>query len=269
MAIEDVSDRSLAQLVSLEGRVAVVTGGAVGIGRAVADRLAEAGASVVIGDLDEATAMAAATELAGPGRTLIGAGLDVADAASIVALADRAVAELGRLDIWVNNAGIYPMCPILELDDVGWDRVLDVNLRGTFVGAREAARRMAAHGGGVIVNLDSTAGFRAGGAGAGAYVASKHAVRGLTKSLAVELGPLGVRVLAVAPTLVETPGIQALATSGGAAVGDMLGQLAARLPLGRTGVPDDVARVVLFCASDLSMFMTGSTLLVDAGDLAL
>jgi NAD(P)-dependent dehydrogenase (short-subunit alcohol dehydrogenase family) len=157
------------------------------------------------------------------------------------------------------------------MTDQDWDKVLDVNLRGTFIGAREAGRRMAEAGhGGVIINLASTAGYRAAGPGIAHYVASKHGVRGLTKSLAVELGPHGIRVLALAPTLIETPGIEeGRAAFQAAGLGDMLEQMAQREPLGRVGVPDDIARVALFCASDLAMLMTGSTLLVDAGDVAL
>src|SRR5262249_19863899 len=149
------------------------------------------------------------------------------------------------------------------------DRVLDINLRGTFIGAREAARRMTRAGrGGVILNLASTAGFKAGGPAVAHYVSSKHAVIGLTKSLAVELGPHGIRVLAIAPTLIETPGIEAGEEAfRHAGLGDLLDSYAQRLPLGRVGVSDDVARVALFCASDLSLFMTGSTVLVDGGDI--
>ena len=270
MAIGDVSDRSLSDLVSLDGRVAVVTGGAVGIGFASARRLAEAGASVLIGDLSD-TAAPAASLAASTGSTVLGTHLDVSDAASIVACAELAADRLGGLDVWVNNAGIYPSTPLLDLTDEAWDAVLAVNLRGSFIGAREAARQMVAAGrGGVIVNIASTAGYKAGGPGVAHYVSSKHAVRGLTKSLAVELGPLGIRALAVAPTLIETPGIEAgrdaFRESG---MGDILDSYGQRLPLGRVGVADDVARVVLFAASDLALFMTGSTLLVDAGDVAL
>ena len=148
-----------AELISLEGRVAVVTGGAKGIGLAIAKRLGDAGAAVVIGDLDEAEAVAAAEALATDGRKVVGAALDVADEASIVALADRAVAEFGTIDVWVNNAGIYPVAPAVDMPIEQWDLVIDVNLRGTFLGGREAARRMIADGhGGVIVNIASTAG---------------------------------------------------------------------------------------------------------------
>ncbi len=271
MPIADVSDHTIADLISLSGRVAVVTGGAVGIGRGIAERLAEAGADVLVGDLDLAGAeKLAAALIERYGHRSVGVGLDVSNAASVAACADRAVAEFGHIDVWVNNAGIYPSKPLLEMTDELWDRVLDVNLRGTFVGAREAARRMIDAGRpGVIVNIASTAGFRGFGGGVAHYVSSKHGVVGLTKALAAELGVHGIRVLGVAPTLIETPGIEAnRAAFQAAGMGDMLEQLAAREPLGRAGVPDDVARVVLFCASDLATLMTGSTLLVDAGDLA-
>jgi NAD(P)-dependent dehydrogenase (short-subunit alcohol dehydrogenase family) len=272
VAVPDLSNRSLTELLSLDGRVAVVTGAAKGIGRATAARLAEAGAHVLLADLDEDEARAVADELAAhaAGKCL-GVALDVADAASITAIADRAMADFGALDIWVNNAGIYPPTPLLLASVEDWDRVLDINLRGAFWGSREAAARMIEGGrGGVIVNVASTAGFRAGGAGLSAYVSSKHGLVGLTKVLAVELGPHGIRALGVAPTLIETPGIEGLkAVAGDEGFDALLADLSARLPLGRPGVADDVARVILFCASDLSLFMTGSTLLVDAGDIAL
>ena len=269
MPIPDPSDRSLVELLSLTGKVAVVTGGAVGIGLAIARRLAEAGASVLVADLHD-TDDAVASIVRDTGARVHGMHLDVADPESIVACANLASDDLGGLDIWVNNAGIYPSAPLLELTDDQWDRVLDVNLRGSFIGAREAAARMVAAGrGGVIINIASTAGFQAAGPGVAHYVASKHALLGLTKSLAVELGPHNIRALAVAPTLIETPGIEAgRAAFRAAGLGDMLDTYADRLPLGRVGVADDVARVVAFAASDMAAFMTGSTLLVDGGDIA-
>lgn len=270
MAIADVSGGSITELISLEGRTAVITGGAVGIGFAVAARFVEAGADVLIGDLDKHGADAAAERLSSADRKVVGGELDAHDEASIIQLADRAVRELGGIDIWVNNAGIYPSVALLDMTAVEWDAVLDLNLKGSFLGAREAAKRMIAAGhGGVIVNVASTAGYRAAGPGIAHYVSSKFGVRGLTKALAVELGAHGIRVLAVAPTLIETPGIEAgRAAFRAAGLGDVIDQIAAREPLGRAGVPDDVARVVLFCASDLSTLMTGSTLAVDAGELA-
>jgi NAD(P)-dependent dehydrogenase (short-subunit alcohol dehydrogenase family) len=221
----------------------------------------------VIGDLDEKDALVAAEALSARGFAVIGASLDVADEASIVAFADQAVAEYGTVDIWVNNAGIYPMSSAVDMPIEQWDLVVDVNLRGTFLGGRESARRMIADGhGGVIVNIASTAGYR--GLGPAHYVSSKHAVRGLTKTLAVELGPHGIRVLAVAPGVIDTPGLEASGKAFDVAQDELLAAMTRTDPLGRPGVGDDIARVVLFCASDLSMLMTGSTIPVEGGALA-
>ena len=274
MPIKDVSGQSLQQLVSLEGRVAVVTGAGRGIGLAIVRRLTEAGADVLIGDLDVASAQSGAARLSKEfGRRVVGASLNVAEEASIIALADRAVAEFGKLDIWVNNAGIFPGSPTVDQTVEIWDRVQDINLRGAFVGAREAGRRMIAQTpkGGVIVNIASVSGY-SGRPGLAAYVASKHGVVGLTKSLGVEWGPHEIRVLGIAPTGVSTPGVQERKTEATGAELERILELEKKvgeaLPLRRLGVPDDIARVALFCASDLSMLMTGSTVLVDAGALA-
>jgi NAD(P)-dependent dehydrogenase (short-subunit alcohol dehydrogenase family) len=265
VSVPDVSSKTLGELTSLHGRRAVVTGAGRGLGAAIVRRLAEAGADVVAGDIDEDAAGDVAEKCDGHLGRVLPVRLDVGDSASLHAAADIAIAELGGLDIWVNNAGIFPTTgPAVDADDEFVDRMLRVNVRGTYAGAREAARRMA--GGGVIVNLTSTAGFKAS-VGISAYVASKHAVVGVTKALALEFGPLGIRVLAVAPTIIDTPGVRVqMAPLAGAGL-DVEAHVAAN-PLGRMGVPDDVARVVLFCCTDMAMFMTGSTLAVDAGSLA-
>jgi NAD(P)-dependent dehydrogenase (short-subunit alcohol dehydrogenase family) len=275
MSIAEVSGKTLDELVSLKGRRAVVTGGGRGLGKAIALRLAEAGADVLIGDIDEDLAHQAAADVAQRyGVRAVGAAMDVADSASVAAAADRAVGELGGVEVWINNAGIFPSIPLLEMSDADWDKVFDVNARGVFIGAREAARRMSGAGtGGVIVNIVSTAGFRASAPGLAAYVGSKHAARGLTRELAVELAPLGIRVLGVAPSYVPTEGNLLMLRQALAAAGMPEGQepptaLMGTGPVGRPGVPDDIARVVLFCASDLAAFMTGSTLLADGGDTA-
>lgn len=267
MAIADVSGQSIADLISLKGRVAVVTGGAQGLGRAIVDRLAEAGASVLILDVKAQQAEAAARESAEKtGAKVIAAAVDVTDTAAVVAAANQAVAELGGLDIWVNNAGLYPNVPLLDVADADWDQVMAVNLRGVFVGSREAARAMIAAGhGGVIINVVSTAGFKGVAPGVTSYVTSKHGVRGMVKQMALELAPHDIRVLGVAPTFCTTEGN----TAALAQLPDQVREeIAATLTslLGRVGVPDDIARAVLFCASDMSMFMTGSTLLIDAGE---
>jgi NAD(P)-dependent dehydrogenase (short-subunit alcohol dehydrogenase family) len=261
-AVPDHTATPYAELCLLAGRGAVVTGGGRGIGAATVRRLAEAGATVIAADLDAATAqeVAAAT----PG-TVVAATVDITDSGSLDALAERCVAEAGHLDIWVNNAGIYPTTgPAIEATDDFVDRMLAVNVRGTFAGARAAARQM--DRGGVIVNVASTAGFRAG-PGISAYVASKHAVVGLTKNLAIEFGPLGIRVVGVAPGVIDTPGVQeqlAPLREAGLDVGARMN----RSLLGRGGQPDDVARVITMLATDLAAWVTGSVVPVEAGALA-
>ncbi len=280
MPIDDVSHRTLAELISLTDRTAVVTGGARGIGRAIAARFAEAGAAVVIADVDADGAATAADEIVATGGIAIALMCDVTDPESINSLIDQCTADGGRIDIWVNNAGIFPSTPFLELSIEEWERVLRVNLHGAFFGARAAARQMVAQGhGGVIVNLASTSALRGGPPGMSHYSSAKHGLVGLTKSLAIELGPHRIRVLAVAPTRVLTEGIAELYKNRGTAddleqvassrVGGPTGMLPDAIPLGRTAFADDVARVVLFCSSDLAMLMTGSVLPVDAGILAI
>ena len=266
MPIADHSHRPLNDLISLAGRRAVVTGAGKGLGAAIVRRLVEAGADVVAGDIDlEAVESVAGEFGATSSGRVLPCRLDVADSASLAAAGDRAVAELGGLEIWVNNAAIFPATgPAIDATDEFIDRMLLVNVRGTYAGAREAARRMS--NGGVIVNIVSTTGFKAA-LGISAYVTSKHAVVGATKALALEFASLDVRVLGVAPTIIDTPGVRDQMAPLEAAGVDIASRAAAN-PLGRAGVPDDVARVVLFCCSDLSAFMTGSTLAVDAGTLA-
>lgn len=263
--IRDHTDVPISSLVSLSGRRAVVTGGARGIGASIVHRLAETGASVVVADLDEAGACRVASAAQERfGGEHVGLGMDLADTASIEAVAEHA-ARAGGLDIWVNNAGIFPTTgSALEVTDEFIDRMLTINVRGSFAAAREAAKRMEA--GGVIVAVASTAAF-GGSVGISAYSVSKHAVLGVVRNLALELAPRDIRVLGVAPTVIDTPGVQeqlAPLRAAGLDVSEHIGSTA----LGRGGVPDDVARVVLFCASDMAAFMTGSTLLVDAGALA-
>ena len=262
----DHSARPLADLIRLDGRVAVVTGAARGLGAQIVHRLAEAGADVLAGDIDVSGAEGIAGEASSRwGRRVLGRHLDVADPESIAAAADEAVAVLGRLDVWVNNAGISSATgPAVDVEPEFIDRMFAVNARGTYLGAREAAKRMP--DGGVVINILSTTGFRAS-AGISAYVASKHAAVGITKALGLELAPMGVRVLGIAPTVIDTPGVRAEMAPLLEAGVDVAKRAAAN-PLGRIGVPDDIARVVVFAASDMAAYMTASTIAVDAGRLA-
>jgi NAD(P)-dependent dehydrogenase (short-subunit alcohol dehydrogenase family) len=268
MPIADVTDASLAQLVSLKGRRAVVTGGAQGLGKAIARRLAEAGASVAIGDIQDELAQSTAAALAARyGGKVVAMHTDVADTKAVAALATFANAELGGIDIWVNNAGITGFGPLLDMTDEAWDRVQQVNLRGLFAGSREAAKRMIDDGrGGVIINIASLAGLGGISPGLAPYVASKHGVVGATKQMAIELAPHGIRVMAIAPGVVVTETNMPKGADGVDPLATIPGLTTTRL--GRIGVPDDIGRAALFCASDLSLFMTGSTLVLDAGETA-
>ena len=264
--VADLTDLDVRQLLSLSGRAAVVTGGARGIGAAVGRRLAQAGANVVLADLDgDAAAATAAAITADTGIRTLGARADVTDSASLGAAADLAVAEFGSLDLWVNNAGIFPTTgPAIDAADDFIDAMLRVNVRGTYAGAREAARRMT--GGGAIVNLASTAGF-VPAVGISAYVASKHAVVGVTKNLALEFATMNIRVNAVAPGVILTPGVHDQLAPLAAAGLDVAARLSKNLLADRAGVPDDVARVVLFLCSPLAAWVTGVVVPVDAGAL--
>lgn len=267
MAIPDVSGRSLSDLYSLHGRSAVVTGAAWGLGKATARRLAEAGASVLIADIDGEAATACAEELDAQCESRITAvQMDAGDASAIKATVELAVCEFGQIDIWVNNAGIPSFVPLLDLEDTDFDQVIAINLRGAFIGAREAARSMIDAGRpGVIVNVASLAGVMGISAGQAAYCASKHGVVGLTRQMSIELAPHGIRVLGVAPGFSVTEKTMFLAELDEEALSQIPIPGIGGSRLGRVGVADDIARAILFCASDMALFMTGSTLLLDGG----
>lgn len=251
-------------LIALDGKVALVTGAGRGIGRAIALRLAEAGAAVAVVDLDGGLALAVTEEIRVAGGTAEPVPADVSDEPAVTAAVRTCVDTLGGLDVLVNNAGIFPARAMLEMAAAEFDRVLAVNLRGVFLCTREAARAMVGHGaGGVIVNVTSIDALHPAMVGLAHYDASKHGMWGFTKNVALELATHGIRVNAVAPGGVLTEGVREM----GAGSDDVLKAFTARIPMHRMGEPDEIARAVLFLASDLSSYMTGAQVVVDGGAL--
>jgi NAD(P)-dependent dehydrogenase (short-subunit alcohol dehydrogenase family) len=250
----------------LSGKVALITGGASGIGRATALLFAREGATVAIADLNAQAGKAAATEITQSGGRAIFEPADVTEAEDCRRLADRAIREFGRIDILFNNAGIIRRATVLDLSEEDWDRVMTVNVKSIYLLSREVIPHMQKQGGGSIINAASGWGL-AGGAKAAVYCASKGAVVLLTKAMAIDHGPQKIRVNCICPGDTDTSMLRAEAQQLGEADDRFLAE-AAKRPLGRVGSPDEIAQAVLYLASDASSFVTGTALVVDGGGLA-
>ncbi len=262
---------TIAEMFGLTGKVAVVTGGSMGIGRAIALRLAEAGAHVALVDIDADAAERTRCEIQDAG----GVAMCVFADASVAADAEKAiravVAELGDVHILVNNAGVYPISAALDLTEEVWDRTLDTNLKGAMFFSQAAARNMIEAGhGGKIINMASIEALHPGN-GLAHYGASKAGVVMLTKALGKEFAPYGIQVNAIAPGIIAgTPGAIAnspLAKMDPCEAEQHLKDFAARIPARRTGEADDIAKVALVLAGSASDYMVGSVVTVDGGVL--
>lgn len=247
----------------LEGRVAIVTGGASGIGQGIAQFLTEKGATVAICDVDRIRGEETARKLSPRGRFIP---CDVTSAADCRRAVELLIADHGKIDILVNCAGVIVRKDVVELSEEEWDRVIDVNLKGTFLMSKHVIPHMARAGGGCIVNVGSGWGLK-GGPKAAAYCAAKGGVVNLTRAMAIDHGPQGIRVNCVCPGDVETPMLLSEAKQLGVDVNEFLKECADR-PLARLGTPLDVAKAVYFFVSDLSPWVTGAVLVVDGGGLA-
>jgi 2-deoxy-D-gluconate 3-dehydrogenase len=260
--------KQLQELLNLQAKAAIVTGGAKGIGRGIAYRLAEAGAKVLVADLDGATARLTAQELNDKGWTAASVKVDVSSEADVQKMIAACQEKFGSVDILVNNAGIYPPAPVAQMTADEFERVMHVNLRSVFLTTKYVAEVMKPQGGGKIINITSIDALHPSMVGLAHYDASKHGVWGFTKNSALELAAHNILVNAIAPGGIATPGVAGM--SAGASAEQMTAAsvaFMAKIPLHRMGEPDEIGTVALFLASDMSAYMTGSQIVVDGGAL--
>jgi len=245
-----------------EGRVAVVTGAARGIGFGTATRFAQEGASVAVIDLDESAATEAAGNLPGE-ATHAGIACDVSDTASVEAAVARVVEELGGIHILVNNAGITRDNLLFKMTDEDWDMVMNVHLRGAFLMTRAAQKHFVEQRYGKILNLSSVSAL--GNRGQANYSAAKMGIQGFTRTLGIELGPFGINANAIAPGFIATEMTDATANRLGIDIEEFRKMNAEANPVRRVGYPEDIAAAAAFLCSDEASYITGQTLYVDGG----
>lgn len=254
-----------------DGRAVLVTGGALGIGQGIVRAFVREGAAVAIADIDAAAAERLRAELAGQGGRVAATVGDVASAADAARMVQETVAAFGRLDVLVNNAGIQPVDWYFNVEDTpvdAWDRVLDVNLKGQFLMAKFALRHIRAQGpGGCVINMASVQGLQSM-PGVPAYAASKGGILSLTRNMALDYAPLGIRVNAICPGTMDSEMVRTSARAEGGDLEATLARYGSFHPLGRLGTPEDVAQAVLYLASPRASFVTGTALVVDGGFMA-
>ncbi len=241
---------------SLQGRVAIVTGGGSGIGRAIAKRLAEDNAKVAIWDINLAGAQETAQMIRDAGGTAIALDVDCSDKAAIKAAADQTRADLGPVAILVNNAGIAPFTPFLDTDDDLFDTVIRINLRGPWFMTKECLPDMVAAGWGRVINITSSS-VQTGSPAQGHYVSSKGGLLGMTKALALEFAASGVTFNVIPPGFIDTPMLRAAPIDAEA--------FAATLPMKRIGRPEDIAAAAAYLASEEASYVTGQTISTNGG----
>lgn len=256
-------------LLNLSGQTAIVTGGSLGIGYGISYRLAEAGANVVIAARNADEAKKSAGEISDQGFKVIAVPTDVSVETDVIRLVNETVTSYGSIDILVNNAGIFPVNLLHDMSVEAFDQVIAVNLRGVFLTVKYVSEQMIKQGkGGNVINITSIDALHPSLAGLAHYDASKHGVWGFTKNVALELAKHNIRVNAVAPGGVITPGVAAMQSPGKEVALERNPEPPKMdVPMGRMGVPDDIGKVVLFLASDMSSYMTGSQIVVDGGYL--
>lgn len=264
--------KPIQQLLNLTGQTAIVTGGALGIGYGISYRLAEAGANVVIANRTASEGEKAAQDLTAKGWKAMAIPTDVSMEDQVKAMVEKAVQTYGSVDILVNNAGIYPSIPVSQMTLADFEKVIGVNLNGVFLCVKYASSQMITQGkGGKIINVTSIDALHPSSVGLAHYDASKHGVWGFTKNIALELAPHKIWVNAIAPGGVLTPGVQrlqaAMPISPSVDMKKVLESFLSKIPMHRMGEPDDIGKVALFLASEMSSYMTGTQVVVDGGVL--
>jgi 2-deoxy-D-gluconate 3-dehydrogenase len=261
-----MENKSILELIDLKGKTAIVTGGAMGIGYGISYRLAESGANVVIADINTKVAEEAVNKLVGKGWNAFAVTLDVADGNSIDGAIKETVSHFGGLDILVNNAGVYPSISLFDIKENDIDKILGINLKGAMLMSQAAVKVMVSQGkGGKIINITSIDALHPSSTGLAIYDSTKHGLWGFTKNIALELASHKIYVNSIAPGGVKTPGT-------GAGVVDpkmqeTIKEFEKKIPMQRMGESDEIGKVALFLASDLSSYMTGSQIVVDGGAL--
>lgn len=260
------------RLTDLSGKTAIVTGGAMGIGLGIVSRLAGAGANVVIADLSPEDSEKAVVDLSAKGWKVKAVPTDISSEEAVKKMVEQTVSAFGSVDILVNNAGIYPNISVMKMALADFENILAVNLKGAFLTSKYAAEQMIAQGqGGKIINVTSIDAIHPSMAGLAGYDASKHGLWGFTKNVALELAPHKIWVNAIAPGGIATPGVAKMQGGEKPQEGDdstkAIEAFMAQIPMRRMGEPDDIGKVALFLASEMSSYMTGSQIVVDGGFL--